>query len=510
MPQSEHFGSIDCLGVVSAETSSKGSPPQDPPSRAVAAAAGDDDGPGWYHGSRAHFESAESDRLNEAHWSVVSDSPINDELAARLPIMRARSNHEAWNNPTLKGLILSHTIAVVGDDAPLIDLQAENAEGDKWCDEAEQVWEEFARLCDAAGRINLSTRIKRWNRSCWVNGEFIDQLVFPDHVRGGVRLRLHEIEPQRLMSPPSALGSSDVVLGIRRDAYRRPVEYWLNDDLSGWGYGNGDWYAAGNILHGWDEAMAECGQARGVPWAQVGLPVAADIRDYDTQVLDAARAAADMALVAFTQHPDAEYVQDVPSSVTFRRRRINNLAPGWQLAQVQPHHPTATYKEHRQERQGDLGRAEGVPSMVTRLDARDHNYSSARFDYGLMFESAKHVRATLYNPKLFVLASLVLREAQLAGILRPPPKRVWTDFVWSAMPQIDDEKSANAEEKYLKIGTVAFGDSVIERHGRRARDVIRRRARDARLLAESGLPSVAESTSKAGPDKPATDNDGNK
>ncbi len=95
---------------------------------------------------------------------------------------------------------------------------------------------------------------------------------------------------------------------------------------------------------------------------------------------------------------------------------------------MQPHHPTATYKEHRQERQGDLGRSEGVPSMVTRLDARDHNYSSARFDYGLMHESAKHVRATLYNPKLFILASLVLREAQLAGMLRPAPSRVWTDF----------------------------------------------------------------------------------
>ncbi len=263
------------------------------------------------------------------------------------------------------------------------------------------------------------------------------------------------------------------------------------------GYSQGKWIPAIDIMHGWDEASAEAGQARGVPWAQIGLPVAADLRDYDVQVLDAARAAADMALYAFTQHPDAEFVSDVPASVEFRRRRLNNLAPGWQLAQVQPHHPTATYKEHRQERQGDLGRSEGVPSMVTRLDARDHNYSSARFDYGLMHESAKHCRATLYNPRLFLLASLVLREAQLAGILRPAPARVWTDFVWTAMPQIDDEKASKAEENYLRMGTMSYTEAVMERHGRRARDVIRRRAREMRLLAANGLPSVADATGKS-------------
>lgn len=497
MPQhdEQHFGSIDCLGVLPGRASAETPAP-------TAAAVPihfdrDGDAKDWYRGSRAHFESADLDRLNEAHWSVVDDSPINDVLAYRLPTMRARSNHEAWNNPTLKGLILSHTVAVVGDDSPLIDLQAEDEAGDQWCDEAEQVWEEWCKQSDAAGRVSLSTRIKRWNRSCWVNGEWIDQLVFIDDDAGPVALRLHEIEPQRLMTPMDAIGQADVVLGIRRDQYRRPLEYHIADNLHSFGRGN--WIKAANIMHGWDEAMAEAGQARGVPWAQIGLPVAADLRDYDTQVLDAARAAADMALVAFTRHPDAEFIQDVPTSVAFRRRRINNLAPGWELGQVQPHHPTSTYKEHRQERQGDLGRGEGVPSMVTRLDARDHNYSSARFDYGLMHESAKHVRATLYNPRLFILASLVLREAQLAGVLRPAPARVWTDFVWTAMPQIDDEKAARAEETYLRIGTMSYTETVMERHGRRARDVIRRRAREARLLAASDLPSVAESTSKATP-----------
>lgn len=488
------FGSIDCIGYVPDTRTSAASSVGRPSQAVPIDFERESDRQTWYTGGRAHFDSAETDRLNEAHWSVVDDSPINDVLSYRLGPMRARSNHEYWNNPTLKGLVLSHTVAVVGDDSPLIDLQAEDEDGDLWCDEAEQVWEEWCRNSDAAGRINLSTRIKRWNRSCWLNGCWLDQLVFPEDAKGDVKLRLHEIEPQRLTSPMQSIGDPSIVLGIKRDPYRNPISYWISDNLTS--YSSGTWIDAANMMHGWDEAMAEAGQATGVPWAQIGLPTAADLRDYDVQVMDAARGAADMALVAYTEHPDAEFVSDVPTSVTFRRRRINNLAPGWKLGMPQANHPTATYKEHRQERQGDLGRAEGVPSMVTRLDARDHNYSSARFDYGLMHESAKHVRATLYNPKLFVLASLVLREAQLAGTLRPAPGRVWTDFVWTAMPQIDDEKASNAEEKYMKIGTMSMTDAIMSRHGRRARDVVRRRARDARLLEQNNLPSVADATGK--------------
>lgn len=448
----------------------------------------------WSGSSRAHFESADTDRLNEAHWSVVDDSLINDILGYRLQTMRARSCHEYWNNPTIKGLVLSHTIAVVGEDSPLIDLQGQNSAEDRWCEEAEQLWENWCSNSDAAGRLSLSARIKKWNRTCWTNGEWLDQLVYPRDASGPVKLRLHELETQRLLTPSDVGIDPKVVLGIRRDEYRKPVEYYISNDLFGWT--GGQWIKAGNILHGWDESMAEAGQARGVPWLQIGLPTAADLRDYDVQVMDAARSAADMALVAFTRHPDAEFFKDVPQTVSFRRRRINNLAPGWEPASFPASHPTAQYKEHRQERQGDLGRAEGVPSMVTRLDARDHNYSSARFDYGMLHESAKHVRSTIYNPKLFVLASLVLREAQLAGALPPAPPRILTNFVWTAMPQIDEAKSADAEEKYLKIGTLSYSTAVIERHGRRVSDVVRARARDARLLEANNLPSVAEATSK--------------
>lgn len=453
-----------------------------------------------YQQQRAHFESSETDRLNEAHWAYANELPVNDVLATQLPYMRARSNHEALNNPTIEGLMLSHTLAVAGEDGPLIDLWSEDDAGDKWCEEAERVWESWCEHADASGQLSLGSCIKNWNISCWRNGEFIEQLVNEEDrflTPDGIALRLHGIEVQRLMTPFTMAADSNVLLGVRRNQYRRPVEYWIADQFDNLRSTiTGRWINAANIVHGFDLVQAERGQVRGYPWAQSGLPISADLRDYDTQVLDAARSAADMAIIAFTRHPDADFAANVPKSIEFRRRRINHVAPGWEVTGLPATQPTAQYKEHRSERMGDLGKGKGVPSMITRLDARDHNYSSARFDYELLGESAKHVRATLYNPVLRRLAQLVISEAILAGRLRQPPRRWYMQFIWPALPEIDELKSADAEEKLMKIGTLSYTDACARRHGMRARDVMRRRQRDDARLAAAGLPSVAEATAR--------------
>lgn len=278
-------------------------------------------------------------------------------------------------------------------------------------------------------------------------------------------------------------------MGVRRNSMRRPTSYHVGLKWMGWG-GEGVWIDARNIIHGFD--LLEAGQARGVPWAQSGLPTAADLRDYDDQVMDAARSAADMAILAVATHPDAEYVE-TNKSATFRRRRINHIAPGWDVRFPTPNQPGATYKDHRHERMGDLGRGRGVPSMVLRLDAREHNYSSARFDRGLLHESAKHVRATLYNPVLSRIVDLVLGEAILAGVLPPQPTTIRKAWIWPAMPQVDEDKAAKAETKYMANGTVSYSEACIQNHGRRASDVIRIRQRDEARLAAAGLPTVFES-----------------
>lgn len=463
----------------------------------------------WYsnEAQRGAFESAETSRLNEAHWSVARDTPINEDLEIRLPTMRTRSNHEAWNNTSIEGLILQHSIAVAGDNGPLLDLQASEESGDAWCELAERVWEEWCDYSDAAGDWSLGARMKNsWNRSCWTNGEWFDQLIFDNKANTPLQFRLHSIEPQRVYTPQGSLADPSITMGIKRNGMRQPTDYYIADDWYGYGYGKGTWLKAFNVMHGFEKL--ESGQARGVPWAQSGLPVAADLRDYDDQVMDAARSAADMAIIAQTKHPDAEYVE-TNKTATFRRRRINHIAPGWEVATLNPSQPAATYKEHRHERMGDLGRGKGVPSMVLRLDARDHNYSSARFDRGLLHESASHVRSTIYNRRLTMLVRYVLGEAILTGLLPFPPTTYSISHIWPAMPQVDEDKAAKAENKYMQNGTLSYSEACIQGHGRRSSDVIRMRQRDERRLASAGLPSVAASVAgmQEQPSSPENQND---
>ena len=448
------------------------------------------------------LESGETNRLNEGHWSAVRDQPINEAIAHRGNMVRARANHESWNNPHDEGLVHQHTIAVVGENGPISSITSLADGDDDWCESAQQVLDEWAGYCDAAGIDTLGTRIKNfWNRGCWVNGEWIDQLWYDRSANTTSQLRLHSVEPQRLCTPSDSANDESVTLGVHRTPTYAPIRYYIADD---WGFGyRGNWYPASRIMHGFERR--EGSQARGVPWMQSGLPTSADVRDYDDQVMDAARSFADHAIVAQTKHQDAPYAPLAKNARAqeIRRRRINFLPPTWELANLQANQPGAQYKEHRQERLGSLGLGQGVPSMMVRLDARDHNYSSARFDRGNLHESARHVRASIYNPKLTRLYRLVIAEAVLGGVLGPPPKFYTINHIWPAMPQIDEDKSSRAEERYLEIGTLSYSETCAMRHGRRGSDMIRERARDRRQLASAGLPAMEDLRNDGGDTKTA-------
>ena len=446
---------------------------------------------------RAHWEIADTDRLNEAHWRFAQEMPVNDALRDRLSIIRARAVHESGNNPTLEGLKLQHTVAIHGESGPTVDLQSEDEAGDQWATEAEDLFESWAECADAAGSRSLADMLKHFNFSCWDDGEFLFQRVNEDRrfrKPSIPDLRLKTIEAQRLKDPMGA-ASLDVVLGIRRNQHGRPLDYWIEEPLHRFNQ-RGNWIPADLLYHGFDDVQARSGQVRGIPWSQWGLPVAADVRDYDFQVLDAARQVADNPLFAYTEHADSEFAGNVPKELTYRRRKVNFLAPGWKPNTPPPTHPGAHYTDHRQELHGDVGKAKGVPSMVTRLDARDHSYSSARFDYSLLGESANHCRNTMYTPLIRKLVREVIFEAVAMRLIAPPPSAVFFELVWPQQPAIDQQKAANAENTYLGNGTVAYSDAISRNHGKRTRDVIRIRARDNRQLVAAGLPTVEETVSR--------------
>ena len=223
--------------------------------------------------------------------------------------------------------------------------------------------------------------LRQWVRQLWDTGEFLG--VKTDTGAGGpdedrsISLRLQTVHPARLDTPIGTGVTDHVMLGIEVSDTGRPLRYWIEDYrptdttyVTGMG---GRWYDANQVIHYFD--VLEPGQLRGVPWLSTSLQAIEDLRSYDEQVLDAARAAADFSVLLTTDHPDAKYFA-VNEESNFKRRTIRTAPPGWKANQIQAEQPTTQYVQFRQERQRDLGRPAGMPLMMVRLDSSGHNYSS--------------------------------------------------------------------------------------------------------------------------------------
>lgn len=426
---------------------------------------------------------ADTTRLNSAHWGKVTDNFINVDIAQQLNTLRDRCRWESRNNPLIEGIIASHVADVVGVHGPSLQVQSDG-DDNAYGDALERIWREKTndpRQWDIAEQHTLAEMLQLWVRAWWIDGSWLAQKV---RTRAG--FRVNNIAPRRLINPTDKY-RANVVMGVERNDYGKPIAYYIEKGDAGLGgammSGQTQRIPADQIIHGF--IALEAGQAVGVPALAPALQIIADLRDYDEQVLDAARAAADYAVFMFTKDPTATF-SVVNEEVEIKRRTLSTLPPGYEIDQLDPKQPSASYVDYRKERMRDIGRGVSMPLMMVRLDSSDHNYSSARFDgqlYGRMNQSFEGVveRSTL-NP----LADEVAREARLAKLLPTPPKNVKYIWTWDKPPHVDPLKEANAAKVRLeaKISTIA---DELKSQGKDFDTHLAQLVAEQKKLAEAGL-----------------------
>lgn len=442
------------------------------------------------------WEAADTSRLNSAHWSRATGRPINEDLAGKLPNLRARCRYEAANNPIVSGIIKTYGLDWVGPDGPGLSIDSEDDQAAAWAAEAIDVWAEWFQRPTACGTIYGPNLLRQWIRSYFTDGEHLDQLV---SVPGAtpVQTRLKPLDPTLLRNPLDR-HHRHIALGVERDDFGRPRTYHVADYQWIGEYRVGGFKTrplpADVIVH--DFLAEEPDQVRGVPWMATQLDPAAQIRDYDTEVLDAARNAANYAVVMWTNHTDAPFFL-CNDTTEIQRNTMRFLPPGYQAEQLRPEQPHTNYVEYRRERMADLGRPVNMPLMLVRLTAERHNYSSARLDLqqysrGLM----AHQRWMGWT--LERLFWVITTEASLTGAigLKPqsPLKLMWR---WPKMPHVDPVKEATAERMLLENGTLPYQDACAA-HGQDAAIVIAKRTEDAAALEDAGLPPVPTPGSATG------------
>lgn len=422
------------------------------------------------------WEAAETNRLNRAQWQKAIGRSINEDLAEDLDILRKRTTQEVSRNPTLEGVISTYCTDVVGRDGPKLQVICEDEADQAWADALEDVWCDWFAEPDVRGIQGGADMLRLGVRQLWTSGEFLLQKVSRRAVRRGqdlgpVALRLKIIEPCRLATPAEYAGDADVVLGVRQTPDGQPLEYYVEDPLRFGAYyvqaGKFTPVRADLMVHRF--ILLEADQARGVPWLATPLQAVADSRDYDAQVLDAARQAADWAVYLSTDHPDANYLE-LNESTNIERRTISTCPPGWKPQAFAPPQPQTTYVDYRSERQRDIGRPVGMPLMMVRLDSSKHNYSSARFDSQIYVRGIQALQGWLGRRTLNGVVADVRREAELyaaahpewkhaAALRRPPKGRVRLTYVWPPFPHVDVAKEATGEQIRLENGTLAFSDA---------------------------------------------------
>ena len=448
-----------------------------------------------------HWEAGETNRLNEAHWEWAesSDRPLNDWISEQGAAIRARSTYEARQNGTISGMVSTLADDVIGPDGPTLEIQSDNT---AYNDAAEAVWKAWFKAPTFRQNVSGASLLRLWVENLPKCGEFIAQIATDPMADGPVKLRLRPKHPRELVSPYDRTGDPRMVMGVEfnNTELDRPVRYWMSRP-AGDGYNTTiDPWPADLVIH--EFMLKEEGQARGFPWLTPSLAPAADLRDYDDQVQDAARLMADQACLLYNTDPTEQAM--TPESTTFERRTIKMAPPGWQPFSMNAALPPVQYPDYRAERQREIGRPMSMPLMIMRLDASKHNYSSARFDGQSWARFVQFVQFFLSGTEksygtLNRLVDLILAEARFAvPELRTTPPGVIYDWTWPVRPHVDPAKEGSATETRMNT----FQASLTEERAAQGKSIdslISSLVKEKEKFEKAGLPLPPH---LAGPPKP--------
>jgi lambda family phage portal protein len=442
------------------------------------------------------WESAWTDRINSDHWRAAKGASKNLDLVDQGRTLRDRCEHEAQNNPLVEGIIDTHIVDLIGSGYPILQVQSDD---EIYNEGLETFWREFWEMPDYNGQLSGADFLQLMVRGFWTAGESFWQLITDETADTVVNLRILGIHPRRIQTPADHF-TNDIIMGVHVTPTGRPTAYYVQEfdevevgiPVMPSNYLRVDKV---NMLHVY--FPHEHGQLRAAPWLAPSLDTCAELRDYDTQVLDAARAAADFSVLLHTSHPDAQYLS-VNESTTVERRTMRTLPPGWDAKMIQPEQPQTNYVEYRSERQRDIGRVKNMPLMTIRLDSAKHSYSSARFDGQVYQRGNVQIQGGIERKALNPLVWMVAREAELARKLPQRPRNARLSWTWPVPPHVDPSKEAVAIHQRLLDGTIDYFTACAH-FGSNGEDMIARRVRIDQLLQEAGLPTVAEMVNPVAP-----------
>jgi lambda family phage portal protein len=440
------------------------------------------------------FEAGGHDRDSAEHFGQVGyDRTLNEDLADDLPTMRSRCRDQAQNNALVRGAISTHKIDVVGSEGPRLDVQSDDERYDQ---EAEDFWRDWCSYCDYNGRLSFTDFLYQDIELAWTCGDSISQRLFDPSASTASKFRLLEVAPDRLKTPYGEFGDPDVVLGIRLSKTGRPIRYYVEEPthIGPYRYVTGEFseLSGKDVIHVLE--VLEPGQVRGIPWLASSLRAIANAKAFARETLEAARTATLFAAVATVKDSADEAVDFVPTNSPMKipNRSVAFMPRGYDRPmQMAAQHPNTRYIDFMHEQYREIGRPVGMPLLTILLDARYHNYSSARYDGQVYRRTLNSIQSRLARQRCNPCAMQVLLDAERAGLIRRRPQRMHLVWGWTQPPEIDEHKAAMAQRIELMMGSTSLSQVCASRN-RHFEDVVMQRMRDDEFLQANGLPTLRE------------------
>lgn len=433
------------------------------------------------------WESAETNRLNSAHWAKAQGAPINSDLSLDWATLVNRCTYEAENNPVLATVIDTWNNDWVGPDGPTLEVHSDSEAYNEWL---EDVWAAWFANPDITGRLSGPAMLRLFGRQEWTAGEYLYQFVNDTSARG-VQVRVKVIHPRYLQSPLSTFDDR-IVMGVEHDVHGRPVQYWIVSAAEQGLYSSyyGTPQAVPAKLIGHEPIIHEPDQTRGIPRAAAILTVLADLRDADQQVLDAYRMAADFAIALFSRDADVASINP-GSSVEWQRRSFNTLPPGWEAMQIKPEHPSVNYIQWRDEKLREAGAPVNMPLMKLKHDAGDHNFSSAKFDSGSYWRTVECQQKQVERRTLNRMLAQVANERTLIDIsndrtVPTAPRKIELVWNWPPAAKVDPRVEAIAQQIERANGGLTM-TAIAKSHGMTLEQLIKQTVREKAAYEAAGL-----------------------
>ena len=299
---------------------------------------------------RARYDAAQITPENFRHWAqadAFSASAAATPMVRR--ILRMRARYEIANNSYAHGIISTLANDCIGTGPRLQLLTVDQAVNN-------QVRAAFAQW---AAAVMLPQKLRTMRMSKAGDGEAFALLVNNPNLDNPVKLDLRLLEAEQV-STPMFIPSEYADDGIRYDVYGNPAEYdILKRHPGSFGYANLlDYWTvpAAAVIHYFN--LNRPGQRRGIPEILPALPLFAQLRRYTQAVSAAAEAAADFALVVYTDAPangESDPLEAM-DTIALESRMATVMPAGWKLGQAKAEQPTTTHKEFQATQLNEIAR----------------------------------------------------------------------------------------------------------------------------------------------------------